>query len=370
MRTGIGISTAGYMKIIIPALLFIVMATAALLASRMAPFYVSGLTVNYALQPDEIAVIVNDDDPLSLQIAEYFQTARNIPDENMIHLSFPPKSNTLEPELFRKIYKTVADQTPRHVQGYLLAWPRPFRVGCMSITMAFATNYNQDFCPIRIPRSPCSVSKRNPLYASDSRRPWDDYQIRPAMLLAAGTLESAKQLIDRGTASDSTQPTGTVYLLSTSDVSRNVRARNYGNIIERYGKQLAIEILEQDSIQDKNDVMFYFTGIKRVENLHTLKFLPGAVADHLTSFGGNIKISHEGDQMSSLRWLEAGATGSYGTVLEPCAFTQKFPDPEVLLHHYLKGESLLLAYWKSVEWPSEGLFIGEPLAAPYSGKIK
>ena len=29
--------------------------------------------------------------------------------------------------------------------------------------------------------------------------------------------------------------------------------------------------------------------------------------------------------MSSLKWLEAGATASYGTVVEPCSFPQKFP---------------------------------------------
>ena len=27
----------------------------------------------------------------------------------------------------------------------------------------------------------------------------------------------------------------------------------------------------------------------------------------------------------------------------------------------------LAAYWKSVEWPGQGVFIGEPLAAPFRG---
>ncbi len=70
--------------------------------------------------------------------------------------------------------------------------------------------------------------------------------------------------------------------------------------------------------------------------------------------------------MSALRWLEAGATGSYGTVVEPCNYVTKFPRPDILLNYYLQGETLIEAYWKSVAWPSEGLFIGEPLAAPYS----
>lgn len=72
--------------------------------------------------------------------------------------------------------------------------------------------------------------------------------------------------------------------------------------------------------------------------------------------------------MSSLRWLEAGATASYGTVLEPCAFTEKFPNPAIVLKHYLAGESLIESYWKSVAMPGQGIFIGEPLARPFGGR--
>jgi hypothetical protein len=112
--------------------------------------------------------------------------------------------------------------------------------------------------------------------------------------------------------------------------------------------------------------MFYFTGLTRVEELSSLTFLPGAVADHLTSAGGRITpVSRPGSQMSSLRWLEAGATGSYGTVVEPCNFPTKFSNPGILIALYLNGASLIEAYWKSMAWPGEGLFIGEPLATPY-----
>ena len=35
--------------------------------------------------------------------------------------------------------------------------------------------------------------------------------------------------------------------------------------------------------------------------------------------------------------------------------------------HYLQGETLIEAYWKSVLMPGQGLFIGEPLARPFAG---
>jgi hypothetical protein len=63
--------------------------------------------------------------------------------------------------------------------------------------------------------------------------------------------------------------------------------------------------------------------------------------------------------------LEAGATGSYGTVVEPCNLLEKFPHPAVVMNRYLRGETLIEAYWKSVLMPGQGIFVGEPLAAPF-----
>jgi len=108
--------------------------------------------------------------------------------------------------------------------------------------------------------------------------------------------------------------------------------------------------------------MVYQTGQLQVPYLESLTFMPGALADHLTSSGGDLLGTA---QMSSLRWLEAGATASYGTVSEPCNYWQKFPHPAILLNTYLSGASAIESYWKSVAWPAQGLIIGEPLAAPY-----
>jgi uncharacterized protein (TIGR03790 family) len=111
-------------------------------------------------------------------------------------------------------------------------------------------------------------------------------------------------------------------------------------------------------------VFVYETGVTRQNVIDPAQWLPGALADHLTSFGGQL-IDGFG-QMSVLEWLESGATASYGTVSEPCNHLQKFPNPQVLLLHYLQGTTALEAYWKSVAWPGQGVFVGEPLAAPFA----
>jgi len=140
----------------------------------------------------------------------------------------------------------------------------------------------------------------------------------------------------------------------------------YPEIIKRYEEgPFDIRLVKANFIQNRNNVLFYFTGIEHVKALNTIQFFPGAIADHLTSAGGDLfgKI-----QMSILRWLEAGATGSYGAVAEPCNFPEKFPRPGVVIDHYLRGERLIEAYWKSVAWPGQGLFVGEPLAAPFASR--
>jgi hypothetical protein len=44
---------------------------------------------------------------------------------------------------------------------------------------------------------------------------------------------------------------------------------------------------------------------------------------------------------------------------------QKFPQPPIVVNNYLRGDTLIEAYWKSVAMPGQGIFIGEPLAAPF-----
>jgi hypothetical protein len=74
--------------------------------------------------------------------------------------------------------------------------------------------------------------------------------------------------------------------------------------------------------------------------------------------------------MSAFAFLQAGVTGSFGTVVEPCAYQQKFPNPAVLFPGYFGGATLIEAYWRSVVWPAEGLFLGEPLARPFGNGFR
>lgn len=308
------------------------------------------------ITPLQLGLIINEADPLSLQVGEYYRLHRQIPAENVVHIRVPVVAE-ISPLQFASIKREVDARLPPRVQALALAWTQPFRVGCMSITSAFAFGFDPMYCATGCVRTPYS-----PYFNSDSHQPYTDFGIRPAMSLAAHNLQEARALIDRGIAADGSQPKGTAYLLSTRDTARNARQSSFysAKLLERPG--FRIDVLRTNELRNRDDVIFYFTGLKRVDGIRSNNFLPGAIADHLTSYGGVLVGS---SQMSAMEWLRAGATGSYGTVVEPCALTAKFPSAPIVMRHYLAGETLIEAYWKSVATPSQGIFIGEPLAAPF-----
>lgn len=304
-----------------------------------------------------LGVIVNTADDLSVAIGRYYAERRGIPPENVIEVRFTPGRQQLTRTEFERVEARAKAATPDRVQAYVLTWAQPFKVACMSITTAFAAGFDEAWCA-----DTCRPTKRSPWFDSDVARPYDELQWRPTMSLAALDFDDARALIDRGVAADGTAPKGTGYLLSTSSRARNVRAAAFPALVEQLGARIRLRYVRADFIEGRDDVLFYFTGARDVPKLDTNEFVPGAIADHLTSGGGRLV---GGRQMSALRWLEAGATASYGTVAEPCNFTQKFPVPGIVIRRYLAGETLIEAYTKSVEMPGQGIFIGEPLARPY-----
>ncbi len=310
------------------------------------------------LSPEHVALVINDADPSSVRAGDYYRMTRGIPTENVVHVSIKNAPNRLSLPEFTNLQAEIEAQLNAKEQVILLAWTAPYAVECNSITSALTLGFDAKQCA-----DTCGVGKPSPYFDSASKKPFDDLRIRPAMLLPNDSFMRTKALIDRGVQSDAGIFRATAYYLTTSDTNRNSRAPFFppsGLNIPRAG--LAIMNMRSDKLVGARDIMIYQTGLANVDGLETLGFLPGALADHLTSFGGD--LAGKG-QMSSLRWLDAGATASYGTVSEPCNYWQKFPNPTVLLKWYVSGATAIEAYWKSVAWPAQGVFVGEPLAAPY-----
>ena len=311
------------------------------------------------ITPQQVVVVVNKQDANSQIIGDYYLNARNIPKQNLIEVDIAPGIAALNEMQFQALRKTIFSKISADIQVIVLTWTRPFAVNCNSITSAITMGYQPKQC-----ENGCGVGTRNPYFNNANGQALKDFNMRLSILLPTDSIEMAKNLIDKGILSAFKLNEATAYFLKTSDAARSKPREAFfpKDLTLIANKKLRIRTIKADGIEHKKDVMFYLTGAVTVPHLETINFLPGAIADHLTSSGG---VLYNDGQMSSLKWLEAGATGSYGSVSEPCNYWQKFPNPAVLLNHYLKGNTLIEAYWKSVYWPTQGLFIGEPLAAPY-----
>jgi uncharacterized protein (TIGR03790 family) len=311
----------------------------------------------------DIGVVINTADPYSVEVGEFYIAARKLKPKQVLRVELPIKA-TLTPEEFSAFALKVEAAFSEQTQALALAWTMPYAVHCNSITAALTMGYDGALCA-----HTCAASRASLYFNSVSVKPHTDLKMRPSMLLAATDVAGAKAMIERGVASDQSlglrgAPPVHAHYLITNDKIRSVRAPLFPppGLLRRFGVEVHID--EAQALERAQRVLLYQTGLTQVDKLDTVRWVPGAVADHLTSGAGVFDGS--GGQMTALAWIASGATASYGSVTEPCSHVQKFPHPQVLLLHYMQGATVIEAYWKSVAWPQQGVFIGEPLAAPFS----
>ena len=172
-------------------------------------------------------------------------------------------------------------------------------------------------------------------------------------------------MVDRGLMGDSAQPVGTVFLLHTLD-DRNVQWYQFENaafLFRQLPASQSVSVVEANYVSGQSNMVGYSVGYAYIANVLSNGYQPGALGEHLTSYGGFL---HESSgQMSILDWIEAGCVGSYGTVVEPCAYTNKFPNPR--LHYwYARGFNMGESFYMAVQNPYQGVVVGDPLCAPYA----
>lgn len=325
------------------------------------------------LAPADLAVIVAEGDALSEAVGAAYLAARGVPAANLVRVRVNTASDVITATDFALLKTDIDAKLPAGAQATLLTWAAPSRVvgSCgMGITSAMAFGYDPRYCNADPSTNACASTAASPLYDSEARRPQAEAQTRPSMLLGARTLVAAQALINRGLASDASKPAGEGWLVRTSDANRAVRWNDFAGLPAAWSGALTLNYVDNsagpasaDALSGKSGVLFYLTGLASVANLSTLQFRPGALADTLTSSGG--VLPNGAGQMPITAWLDAGATASYGTVEEPCNLQQKFSRASVLIDHYWRGATAIEAYWKAVQWPGQGLFVGEPLAQPF-----
>lgn len=322
------------------------------------PISVQPLTSQYqlVLTAATLGILVNLNDPDLVELGKRYAEIRGIPSENIIGLKLPNVSYVARHLMVRELDRLKASTNYDRFAGFALAFDRPYRVDAnQSITSAIS----QGISTMRW-HGNCNPTAKNP---DAGKGPGAVLSMKPAMMLTAGGgLVEGVALAKRGREADGNGSPGQIVFLKTGDMARSrPREASMERAQRSLGGQIEIKLTEQR--EPWSDLMGLQTGLAVVPSLNELQFLPGAFADHLTSYGG--VIDGKNSQMPATEWIRAGATASFGTVREPCNFPTKFPDPARLLSNYLGGDTILEAYWKSVSMMTEGLFIGEPLARPF-----
>ena len=237
-----------------------------------------------------------------------------------------------------------------------------------------------DFQVIELLLDP-SVKELQPASGFDAQRAWTpngvavskpQFGIRYLLSTVLGitrgagtSLPQAIEALQRSIASDFTHPQGSFYFTLTDDVRTTTRQLGFFAAVDDL-KLLGFnaEIIKETLPTGKKNILGLQFGTPSFDwKSSNSKFLPGALADNLTSLGGVMTLGAGQTNLSEL--IKAGAAGSSGAVAEPYALQEKFPHPNMYVA-YANGASLAEAFYLSVTGPYQLLIVGDPLCQPFS----
>ena len=329
-----------------------------------------------------VIVAVNARSADSLQLANDYCARRGVPPQNVLRLTnwtggpIQWTRSQYEATLHQPLLAMLASRgLTNQAQFLLLSMDIPYRIfegnDLNATTAALYYGFKVNVPPPAngLPATCCLPDDSTNSYVF-SELPFAEAPPQTAptrslltMMLTGDTLAQAQVVLDRGVASDSSFPTQMVYLERTSDPARNVRYVEFDDALfnARVRGDYSMARIDSDNTTFTN-LLGLQTGLGYF-GLNPAAFVPGAMGDSLTSYGG--ALFDNWGQTTALAFLNAGAAGSYGTVVEPCNFIEKFPSPNDYFYQD-RGFSLAEAYYMSLQNPFQGVVVGEPLSAPFA----
>ena len=182
------------------------------------------------------------------------------------------------------------------------------------------------------------------------------------------TEQEALDQLQASIEADESNPTGTFYFSSgvgVRNATRRAQIKPVVKTLKSMGKKAVV--LKSDLPEDASDVCGLLTGTSQFDFAASQsKIVPGAICEHLTSYGGRLAVPGQ-TKLSEL--IRHGAAGSSGTVTEPHAIASKFPHAMIQVH-YARGCSLAESFYQSVAGPFQLLIVGDALCQPYAVRPK
>jgi uncharacterized protein (TIGR03790 family) len=325
-----------------------------------------------------VMVVVNQSSSNSVELGNLYAELRGVPPQNFLRLTHWAGTNTqwtvaqFQTNLLLPIQSALsARQVTNQIDFVLLSMDIPYKVGENSTTAALFYGFKTNS-----PLPPCTNCPLSCTLPDGSSNRWAGSEglFRAAypdrrsnflgFMLTTSNLSQARTILTRAVAADATFPTQKVVLAKSTDVFRNIRYLSFDNTVFD-GRVRGGDPFVRTNISSpwgQTNLLGFMTGLQQF-TISSNVFVPGAMADSLTSYGGIILVPS--DHTSLLAFLNAGAAGSYGTVVEPCAYLEKFPTPQNYFYQN-RGFSLAESYYMSLTNPYQGILVGEPLCAPFA----
>ncbi|MBN2301745.1 MAG: TIGR03790 family protein [Lentisphaerae bacterium] len=342
-----------------------------------------------AIGPHELLIIANSVYPDSVEIAESYARSRGVPERNIVQLAVPTEivesRDGISVEDFSRLiwHRALRVAQDRKVDDHILAWA--YSVGFptviktehrMSIQgMTFVANNPPSGETVRAGRyeSPLFAGPDGvgmPAYSSqtfDAYKEWlgTDMPI-PSMMLGymgknGNTKETILDCLRKGQQSDGLSPNGTVYFVISGDIRSRCREWQYAGVVQELKQAGIVVETTRRFPATVSDIIGLMVGAADVDPGEDNVYLPGAMAEHLTSLAAAFTSA---TQTKLTAWINAGATASAGLVVEPYSIWGKFPHARFFVH-YAAGCTMIESFFQSVRCPLQILLVGDPLARPW-----
>lgn len=364
----------------------------------------------FALGPHETALLVNSESTASVLLGETWARLRGIPDACVVRVAFPRGEDGAFPvaathaEFLERVWTPATNAlAAAGVAPQILAWAYscdfPARI-CLStntlpkpdksdISLAGATFLRGRvpepgeigggfFSPVFAGPAPEGAGGGAADTGTRSAQSFDRVRNRllketplpSAMLSWTGprglSVAEARAALRRAAEADCTSPSGTVLFAANGDIRWKTRSWSVDPAAAEIRRHPGMEALVSTNAVSSfaEPLAGLFAGNRSVP-APAGGFVPGAFADHMTSFAGAFDLQQ---QMKATEWIRRGAAFTAGTVAEPYAVWPKFPTAQVFAH-LLDGCTAVEALYLSVASPLQLQPIGDPLCAPWAPRI-
>lgn len=343
-----------------------------------------------AQMPHRVAVLVNENSQASKKTANVFAALHGVPGENLINLDLPESMVAgraeCSPEEFKNLIYDPAQKiiTDRGLDGQVVAWVYsvdfPIRVITADNDRQQMSIMGLTFLRGEVPDLEQMEQGKigSPLFAGPvkdggSKNPPRSFDVfaaslknkmpLPSMMLGyigenGNSMDTVLRCLENGVRARKSGKNPRILLVKTPDDARSKpREWQFADVQTEVAARRGSVVITTNTAPHQSGLMGVMTGLETVTPSDYGTFVPGAMAEHLTSWSAEFQKR----QSKCTEWLKAGATVTAGMVTEPYNVWVKFPHAR-FFSHYTAGCTAMESFYQSIASPVQILLLGDPLS--------